>query len=163
MDLSKIGQLRIKNETETKVFAEEVAAFADVGDVICLFGGLGAGKTNFSRSFIRSLTKPSQDVPSPTYTLVQSYEIQKHSNLIEVWHFDLYRISEEVEIIELGIEDACSDGIVLIEWPENALRLLPERRLEIHFEFSQHHEERILTLRGSKQWRNLNIKNIGIF
>jgi tRNA threonylcarbamoyl adenosine modification protein YjeE len=163
MDLCRIGQFRIKNETETKVFAEEVAAFADVGDVICLFGGLGAGKTNFSRSFIRSLTKPSQDVPSPTYTLVQNYEIQKHPNLIEVWHFDLYRISEEVEIIELGIEDACSDGIVLIEWPENALRLLPERRLEIHFEFSQHHEERILTLCGSKQWRNLNIKNIGIF
>ena len=163
MDLSRIGKFRIKNETETSVFAEEVAALADVGDVICLFGGLGAGKTNFSRSFIRSLTNSDQDVPSPTYTLVQSYEIQKQSNSIEIWHFDLYRISEEVEIMELGIEDACSDGIVLIEWPENALRFLPKRRLEIHFEFSQHQEERILTLRGPEQWHNLNKKNIGIF
>ena len=163
MNVSGIGTFKIKNEAETKVFAEAVASLSDAGDIICLFGDLGAGKTGFCRCFIRSLTSPKQEVPSPTYTLVQSYQITRQPNPIEIWHYDLYRTSAEDEVVELGIEDAFSDGIVLIEWPEKAIKLLPEKRLEIHFEFSQHHEERILTLRGSEQWHNLNIKNIGVF
>jgi tRNA threonylcarbamoyladenosine biosynthesis protein TsaE len=98
-------------------------------------------------------------VPSPTYTLVQNYQIIRQSNTVEIWHYDLYRTSAEDEVIELGIEDAFSEGIVLIEWPENAIKLLPKKRLEIHFEFSTYLEERIITLRGPEKWQHLNIKN----
>ena len=83
----------------------------------------------------------------------------RQSNTFEIWHYDLYRTSAEDEVIELGIEDAFSEGIVLIEWPENAIKLLPKKRLEIHFEFSAYLEERIITLRGPEKWQHLNIKN----
>ena len=98
-------------------------------------------------------------MPSPTYTLVQNYQIIRQSNTVEIWHYDLYRTSAEDEVVELGIEDAFSDGIVLIEWPEKAIKLLPEKRLEIHFEFSKGFEERIITLRGPEKWQYLNIEN----
>ena len=84
--------------------------------------------------------------------------IRDRSNTVEIWHYDLYRTSAEDEVIELGIEDAFSEGIVLIEWPENAIKLLPKKRLEIHFEFSKYLEERIITLRGPEKWQHLNIK-----
>ena len=160
MNVSCIGTFKINNEAETKVFAEAVASLSDVGDIICLFGDLGAGKTGFCRCFIRSLTSPKQEVPSPTYTLVQSYQITRQPNPIEIWHYDLYRTSSEDELVELGIEDAFSDGIVLIEWPEIAIKILPEKRLEIHFEFSKGFEERIITLRGPKKWQYINIENV---
>ena len=159
MNVSCIGTFKINNEAETKVFAEAVASLSDVGDIICLFGDLGAGKTGFCRCFIRSLTSPKQEVPSPTYTLVQSYQITRQPNPIEIWHYDLYRTSAEDEVVELGIEDSFSDGIVLIEWPEKAIKLLPDKRLEIHFEFSKGFEERIITLRGPEKWQYLNIEN----
>ena len=98
-------------------------------------------------------------MPSPTYTLVQNYQIIRQSNTIEIWHYDLYRTSAVDEVIELGIEDAFSEGIVLIEWPENAIKILPGKRLEIHFEFSKCPEERIITLRGPRKWQHLNITN----
>ena len=159
MDVSFIDKFKIKSEAETKFFAETVASLSGIGDVICLFGDLGAGKTGFCRAFIRSLTNSKQEVPSPTYTLVQNYQTIRQSNTVEIWHYDLYRTSAEDEVIELGIEDAFSEGIVLIEWPENAIKLLPKKRLEIHFEFSTYLEERIITLRGPEKWQHLNIKN----
>ena len=103
MNVSGIGTFKINNEAQTKVFAEAVASLSDVGDIICLFGDLGAGKTGFCRCFIRSLTSPKQDVPSPTYTLVQSYQITRQPNPIEIWHYDLYRTSAEDEVVELGL------------------------------------------------------------
>lgn len=152
MTVIDLGKIILKNEAETKVFAEEVASFAVIGDVICLFGDLGAGKTSFARFFIRGLTSVDEEVPSPTYTLAQNYQTIGDSDSIDIWHYDLYRISDPSEIIELGIEEAACDGIVLVEWPESALNLLPPKKLEIHFGFSCLAEERIITLRGSEKW-----------
>ena len=95
MGVSFINKFKIKSEAETKVFAETVASLSGVGDVICLFGDLGAGKTGFCRTFIRSLTNSKQEVPSPTYTLVQNYQIIRQSNTVEIWHYDLYRTTAE--------------------------------------------------------------------
>ena len=99
MDVSFISTFKIKSEAETKVFAESVASLSCAGDVICLFGDLGAGKTGFCRAFIRSLTNSKQEVPSPTYTLVQNYQIIRQSNAVEIWHYDLYRTSAEDEVM----------------------------------------------------------------
>jgi tRNA threonylcarbamoyl adenosine modification protein YjeE len=155
MTVLDIGKFILKNEAETKVFAEEVASFAAVGDAICLFGDLGAGKTSFARFFIRRLTSVDEEVPSPTYTLAQNYQTVSPSDSIDIWHYDLYRISDPSEIIELGIEEAVCDGIVLVEWPESAMSFLPSKKLEIYFGFSSLAEERIITLRGSEKWRIL--------
>ncbi len=104
-----------------------LAARAKPGDVLALFGTLGTGKTTLARAFIRALTTADEEVPSPTFTLVQTYD----TALGLVWHFDLYRLERPEDAFELGIEDALADGIVLIEWPERLGSWLPRRRLDV--------------------------------
>ena len=115
----------LPDEAATAAFAARISALAEIGDVIALKGDLGCGKTSFARSFIRA-RGGTEEVPSPTFTLVQIYELPSAA----IWHFDLYRIKSPEEAWELGIEDAFSEGISLIEWPERLGPLLPRRRLE---------------------------------
>ena len=110
----------------TAALAACIAALARPGDVIALKGELGTGKTTFARAFIRA-RGGGEAVPSPTFTLVQVYEIGD----VPIWHFDAYRLRDPDEAWELGIEDAFRDGISLIEWPERLGKLLPDRRLQI--------------------------------
>ena len=117
------------------------------GDVIALYGELGAGKTSFARAFIRA-RGGDEAVPSPTFTLVQAYELPNGT----IWHFDLYRLRVTEEAWELGIEDAFRDGITLIEWPERLGSLLPKRHLQIALEFGGTPEARRATLSGDGDW-----------
>jgi tRNA threonylcarbamoyladenosine biosynthesis protein TsaE len=119
----------LPNEAATAALAARIAALARPGDVIALEGELGAGKTSFARAFIRA-RGGCEDVPSPTFTLVQAYELSNAA----VWHFDFYRLRDPEEAWELGIEDAFRDGISLIEWPERLGELIPARRLQIRLE-----------------------------
>jgi len=116
----------LSDEAATAALAARLAAVARRADVIALKGELGAGKTSFARFFIRALGGTGE-VPSPTFTLAQVYELPAAT----VWHFDGYRLRDPEEAWELGIEDAFSDGISLIEWPERFGPLLPARRLEV--------------------------------
>jgi tRNA threonylcarbamoyladenosine biosynthesis protein TsaE len=118
--------IELANENATAALAARIAALARPGDVIALKGELGAGKTSFARAFIRS-RGCAEAVPSPTFTLVQVYELPGAS----IWHFDCYRLRDPEEAWELGIEDAFEEGVSLIEWPERLSSLLPSRRLEI--------------------------------
>ncbi|HEV8032296.1 MAG TPA: tRNA (adenosine(37)-N6)-threonylcarbamoyltransferase complex ATPase subunit type 1 TsaE [Stellaceae bacterium] len=118
--------IELPDENATAALAAHIAALARAGDIIALKGELGAGKTSFTRAFIRA-RGGVEEVPSPTFTLVQAYELAGPT----VWHFDCYRLREPEEAWELGIEDAFRDAISLIEWPERLGPLLPTRRLEI--------------------------------
>ncbi len=118
--------IELRDEAATAALAARIASLARPGDVIALKGELGAGKTSFARAFIGARGS-REDVPSPTFTLVQIYEVGDAA----VWHFDFYRVRDPEEAWELGIEDAFRDGISLIEWPERLGPLLPARRLEI--------------------------------
>src|SRR5215470_13086350 len=113
----------LPDEAATAAFAARVSAVAAAGDIIALKGDLGAGKTTFARAFIRA-HGCEEEVPSPTFTLVQIYEVGP----IAIWHFDLYRINSPDEAWELGIEDAFLEGISLIEWPDRLGSLLPQHR-----------------------------------
>jgi len=119
-------RIELANENATAALAARIAAVARPGDIIALKGELGAGKTSFARAFIRS-RGGAEEVPSPTFTLVQVYELPGAA----IWHFDCYRLRDPEEGWELGIEDAFHEGISLIEWPERLGSLLPARRLEI--------------------------------
>ncbi len=98
---------------------------------IALWGDLGAGKTTFSKAFIRALLDDTKaDVPSPTFTLVQIYPTDKG----EVWHADLYRLSDPEETIELGLLEAFQKAICVIEWPDRLGNLLPQQRIDIYLD-----------------------------
>ena len=122
----------VRNEDETVKLAAWVGALLKPGDVVTLTGDLGAGKTAFARALINSLSHEPEEVPSPTFTIVQLYDLPQGT----LWHFDLYRLAEEErDILELGWEDARRDGIALIEWPDRLGGLLPADRLEINIGF----------------------------
>ena len=114
---------------QTCELARRMAETLGAGDVVLLSGSIGAGKTHFARCAIQSLLLEPEDVPSPTYTLVQTY----HGTTGEIWHADLYRLLDSAEIEELGLLQAFSDAICLIEWPDRLQDLTPEAALEISF------------------------------
>lgn len=117
-----------QNEEDTSACARILADMLDPAAVVCLRGDLGMGKSVFARSLIRHLSgNPDLEIPSPTFTLVQTYETSE----TEVWHFDLYRLKQSEEIYELGWEEALGQSLCLIEWPERIEELLPPRRIEI--------------------------------
>jgi hypothetical protein len=120
--------VELADEAATTALAEDVAAILAAGDSIALWGELGAGKTTFARALIRTLADdPALEVPSPTFTLVQSYAAGR----LTVAHFDLYRLAAPEELDELGLDEALAGGAVLIEWPDRAGPRLPARRLDI--------------------------------
>ncbi|MBS0232585.1 MAG: tRNA (adenosine(37)-N6)-threonylcarbamoyltransferase complex ATPase subunit type 1 TsaE [Proteobacteria bacterium] len=118
-------------EGDVARLAQEVAFLVQAGDTIALEGDLGAGKSTFARALIRAISgNPDLEIPSPTFTLVQSYETPR----FEIAHFDLYRLSDPGEIDELGLDAALSNGIAIIEWPSRGSGRIPERRLTLRLD-----------------------------
>ncbi|WP_417449930.1 tRNA (adenosine(37)-N6)-threonylcarbamoyltransferase complex ATPase subunit type 1 TsaE [Kordiimonas sp.] len=109
-------ELSCKSEKETADLAALMAGLIEPGVIIALTGDLGAGKSTFARAFIRArLDDPEAEVPSPTFTLVQTYD---DPTSVEIWHADLYRLNDPEEVYELGLDDARTEAICLIEWPD---------------------------------------------
>lgn len=120
----------LPNDAATAQLGANLAVILQPGDAICLWGPLGAGKSTLARGLVRALTTPDEDVPSPTFTLVQTYDGPSFT----IAHFDLYRLNEAAEAFELGLDEALDDGIALIEWPERLSGRLPPCRLDIEIE-----------------------------
>ena len=119
----------LADEAATIRFGEDMALALRRGDYVALNGDLGAGKSTFARAVIRTIADDAMlEVPSPTFTLVQSYDLR-----IPVAHFDLYRIADAAEIDELGFDEALSDGICLVEWPEKGFGALPAEGIVLNF------------------------------
>lgn len=114
-------------EEETMRFAQEVGEQAAAGDVICLSGGLGAGKTRFVKGFVRAFGLDPREVTSPTFTIIQEYE-----GTLPVYHFDCYRIEKIEEVLEIGAEEYFyGEGVSIIEWPEKISAIVPDHALWI--------------------------------
>ncbi len=122
--------------------AREIAASAQVGDIFGLKGTLGAGKTFFAKNFINSLQEKEQEILSPTFNLVYSYQTKKG----EIFHFDLYRLKSAQELENIGFFDALKNGISLIEWPEIAADFLKKNYYEIEIKTIGKEEEREITI-----------------
>lgn len=121
----------LADDVATRDLGARLSAALKVGDVLCLTGDLGAGKTTLSRGLIMALTDAAE-VPSPTYTLLQTYSAQD----FDIWHFDLYRLERPADVWALGIEDALYDGVTIIEWPQMLEDLRPGGTLDIDITFN---------------------------
>ncbi|MEO0607707.1 MAG: tRNA (adenosine(37)-N6)-threonylcarbamoyltransferase complex ATPase subunit type 1 TsaE [Pseudomonadota bacterium] len=110
----------------TEALAKRLAPHLKTGDVVALFGGLGAGKTTFARALISALMGQETEVPSPTYTLVQTYD----GPAFPIFHYDLYRLNDPDDVVELGWDES-QNGLALIEWPDHAGSHLPAWRLDL--------------------------------
>lgn len=121
------------------------------GDVVALQGPLGAGKSTFARGLIRALTSPEEEVPSPTFTLVQTYD----TDGVTISHFDLYRLKSADEAEEIGLWEALEGGAALIEWPERLGDVLPADRLTVEMAFSA--VGRRATLTGYGSWSTRDV------
>src|SRR5271154_2211065 len=120
----------LPNEQATRRFMTDIAATLEPGDLVTLSGDLGAGKTTFARALIRYLAGDETiEVPSPTSTLIQTYELPRFALV----HADLYRLSGSAELAELGFDDLPDGAVVLLEWPDRAAGLLPPERFDITF------------------------------
>ena len=133
-----------QSEKDTIAFAKKFAQTLKGNEIIALWGTLGMGKTVFAKAVIQELTGRKEEVPSPTFTLLQTYD----TPLAEVFHFDFYRLKNPEEAYEIGIEDAFKDGISLIEWPENIGALLPRQAINIYFEMTP--EGRLISVEEKK-------------
>lgn len=134
-----------------------IAPHLEPGDAVLLYGPLGMGKSTLARGLIRALTSPDEDVPSPTFTLVQFYESDP-----PVAHFDLYRLTRPEEAFEIGLDEALDAGCALIEWPErlgeDAGEFLGPDRLVI--EIAEDGDGRTATVSGAGAWKE-KIRHVG--
>jgi tRNA threonylcarbamoyl adenosine modification protein YjeE len=149
-------KIYIDNLEQMKIFALKLAKIVKLGDIITLSGDLGAGKTSFSQFFINALSDVDVEVTSPTFNLLHVHQLKN----IDIWHFDLYRLKNENEVYELGIEDAWNNGVSLIEWPEIIRDILPKNRLDLRIDFVDQKNARIITWKGSEKWAQLLLKDL---
>ena len=122
-------RIELSDLAATRHFGWLLAAQLKAGDVIALSGALGAGKSALARAIIQAVDPLEDDVPSPTFTLVQHYAL---ANGTPLWHLDLYRIDDAQDALALGLDDAFVEAVCLIEWPDRLKNLLPRTNLSIH-------------------------------
>ena len=125
----RVLQLELPDLAATQKLGTLLADGLTAGDIISLSGPLGAGKSALARSIIVSANPNETDVPSPTFSLVQTYELADGTPL---WHLDLYRIQTPEDAMQLGLDDAFVDSVCLIEWPDRLKNFLPKSTLSIH-------------------------------
>ena len=130
--------------------AQLIAFTVRPGDLIALQGDLGAGKTTFARAFIQALAHPAiTEVPSPTFTLVQTYDTPR----LKLAHFDLYRLNDPSELDELGLDEAVTQGAAIVEWPDRASDRLAGTRLDLAIaESTDNPDTRDITLTATSTW-----------
>jgi len=131
-DRGLLAEFTLTSADATTDFAAALAPRLGPGDTLCLEGDLGAGKTHFARAVIQArlaVFGAVEDVPSPSFTLVQTYQAGR----LEIWHSDLYRLSDPQEMDELGLSDAFDTGLCLIEWPGRMAGEMPDSALWLSF------------------------------
>lgn len=143
----EVVKVQLDTEEAMQGFGAALARLARIGDSLLLSGPVGSGKSTLARAFIRErLASPAEEIPSPTFTLVQTYEHETG----DIWHCDLYRLTSTDEIIELGLTEAFQSAICLIEWPDRLGEDAPKEGLRINL--SMHPNGRIARLAGTSDW-----------
>ena len=136
--------IHLADDTATDRLAAWLAPRLQSGDAVMLHGPLGAGKTHFARALIRARLGRIEEVPSPSFTLVQVYD----DGAAEIWHADLYRLSHPQDVLELGLVDAFEAAICLVEWPDRLGAMIPQGAL--HLTLTPKGDGRVAQLSGGR-------------
>ena len=143
---TRSGKINISKEKDTRLVAERLSKLINLGDFILLTGNLGVGKTTFTKYIINSLQRINRqeisEVPSPTFNITNEYQIKK----ILIKHYDLYRIKNEKELNNVGIQENLKKQITLVEWPEVVKKLKIKNSISLIFEYNKNYTERYLTI-----------------
>ena len=151
--------MQLQSLEDTKNFSENISKIIEAGDIIFLYGEIGVGKTTFVRFFINFLENKNKvkksDILSPTFNIFYDYDVGK----IKVHHYDLYRLKNYKDILELGMFETLENSIKLIEWPE-LIKLKPEDRIEIFFQYSNLKDSRKVKIIGFGKWKDYSFNEI---
>lgn len=138
-----------RSDTETKALGERLAQALPADVFIALDGGLGAGKTVFVKGFAAGLGIKA-NILSPTFTLLREYEGKS-----KLHHFDVYRIEEEDELLEVGFDEiAGSGGAVIVEWAAKVPGLLPEKRVSVDIKGAEEENTRVIQIHGASEYES---------
>lgn len=148
------GVIDLADEAATARLGAALAGLLRAGEAICLSGPLGAGKSTLARALVRALTTPDEDVPSPTFTLVQVYG----TAAFPLAHFDLYRLASPDEAFEIGLDEALDEGAALIEWPGRLEGRLPPDRLDIEISIEDEGRTRRARLTPHGGWKGRTLE-----
>ncbi len=147
------ARIKLADIAATQALAEQVAPLLQVGDCLLLYGDVGLGKTSFTRFLIGAMQHKPEEVTSPTFTLVQPYRVSlANGALINLHHYDLYRLESPAELEELGFEESVETGIAVVEWPEKALDYLPKDAVKISFEAGPCEQAREIHIEAPDDW-----------
>ena len=144
---------------DTANLSKKISRILKAGDIIFLYGKIGVGKTTFVRFLINNLEIENgikkSDVLSPTFNIVYDYRIKK----IKIQHYDLYRIKNYNDILELGMFESTTDYIKLVEWPE-LIKIKPKDRIDIFFQYSKSMKSRKVKVLGFGKWKGYNFNEL---
>ena len=145
--------MKISSIRELEKIADKIKKKLLLGDVVFLYGEIGVGKTTFARLLINSFESEKKikksEVLSPTFNIVFEYEIKKFT----IKHFDLYRLKNDNDIINVGLYENLEQSITLIEWPE-LIKNKPQNRLDLFFEYAEDYNERSLIIKTNGRLKN---------
>jgi len=151
--------MELKSLEDTKKFSKYISKLINPGDIIFLYGDIGVGKTTFVRFLINHIESKvgvkESDILSPTFNILYDYSVGG----IQILHYDLYRIKNHKDIIQLGMFENSKDQIKIIEWPE-LIKSKPENRIDIFFEYSKLMEARNIKIIGRGKWKDQKFNEI---
>ena len=151
--------MKLSSIEDTKRFSKNISKIIKNGDIIFLYGEIGVGKTTFVRFLINHLevenSVKKSDVLSPTFNIVYDYSIKK----IKILHYDLYRLKNHNDVIELGIFESSENNIKIIEWPE-LIKSKPKDRIDIIFQYSPKNDERSIKISGVGRFKDYKLNDI---
>ena len=151
--------MQLKSLEDTENFSINISKIIGSGDIIFLYGEIGVGKTTFARFLINHLEVENKikksDVLSPTFNIAYDYDIGK----IKIYHYDLYRIKSNKDILELGMFDLSKDHIKIVEWPE-IIEIKPKDRIDVLFQYSELANSRKVQIVGFGKWKNYKFNEI---
>jgi len=134
-----------KSEKETFNFAKKFAKQLIGGEVLCLIGDLGAGKTIFTKGLAAGL-KVKNIITSPTFVLMKNYQISEHQQIKNLIHIDAYRLTDDQQLLEIGVKDFLNhpENIIIIEWADKVRDILPQKIIEINFKINKNNQRKII-------------------